>query len=215
MADRDNPHLAIAPVLAGAPLGQAPVAAVLVHGRDQDPAFMMGLVERLALDGVSYVLPDAHEDSWYPGSYLDPVEDNEPWLSESLEAYGAVLRQIADAGVPAARTVLVGFSQGACITAELVARSPQAFGAVAVLTGALMGPRDVGRSLPEALRGVPVFLGCSVDDDWIAIEDVERTADAFAAAGAAVTLRRYDADEHAIYDDEVAVVRGLLEAAGR
>jgi phospholipase/carboxylesterase len=209
-----NPHLAREIVRAGVALGEASVAAVLVHGRDQDPAFMLELVDRLALDGVAYLLPEADGRTWYPGRYLAPVADNEPSLSHALEAYRAALAAIAAAGIAPERTVLVGFSQGACLTAELVFREPAPYAGVAILTGALIGPPEEERPPPAALAGLPVFFGCAREDAWVALADARRAAQAFAAGGAATTFRDYDEPEHAIYDDEVDAVRDLLVAAG-
>jgi predicted esterase len=200
-------------VRAGAALDDAAVAALLVHGRDQDPAFMLELVDRLACPGVAYLLPEAHGATWYPGRYADPLEANEPWLSHALEALRAALATIAAAGISPQRTVLVGFSQGACLIAELLFREPAPYAGAAILTGSLIGPRDADRPPPPGLEGLEVFLGCAEEDAWIPLEDAQRTARAFAAAGARVTMRAYDEPEHAIYDDEVDAVRALLEAA--
>ena len=208
-----NPHLAHEIVRAGTPLDEAQVAAVLVHGRDQDPAFMLELVDRLALDGVAYLLPEADGRTWYPGRYIAPLADNEPSLSYALDAYRDALAQVAAAGIPPQRTVLVGFSQGACLTAELVFREPAPYAGVAILTGSLIGPLDVERGEPD-LAGLPVFFGCAREDAWIPLADAHRTERAFAAAGATTTFRAYDEPEHAIYDDEVVAVRDLLVAAG-
>jgi predicted esterase len=187
---------------------------VLVHGRDQDAAFMLDLVDRLALHDVAYLLPEAAGGSWYPARYFDPIAANEPSLTLALDAVRAALDAIAAAGIPPQRTLLVGFSQGACLVAELVFREPAAYAGVAILTGALIGPRDVPRTPPPGLDGLPVFCGCAREDAWIALEEARATAEAFAAGGAAVTLRAYDEPEHAIYDDEVDAVRALLAAAG-
>lgn len=202
-------------VRAGASLERAAVAAVLVHGRDQDPAFMMQLVRRLGLDDVAYLLPEADGHTWYPGRYTAPLADNEPSLSHALEAYRHALTTIAGAGIGPERTVLVGFSQGACVTAELVFREPAPYAGVAILTGALIGPPQDDRLPPaaDAFAGLDVFLGCPREDAWVALEDARRAARAFAAGGATVTLRDYDEPEHAIYDDEVDAVRALLVAA--
>ncbi len=209
-----NPHLAHEIVRAGVALDEAVVAAVLVHGRDQDPAFMLELVDRLALDGVAYLLPEADGRTWYPGRYLAPIADNEPSLSHALEAYRSALAAIAAAGIPPERTVLVGFSQGACLTAELVFREPAPYAGIAILTGALIGPLQDERPAPAELAGLEVFFGCAREDAWIPLEHAQRTAQAFAAGGATTTFRAYDEPEHAIYDDEVDAVRALLVAAG-
>jgi phospholipase/carboxylesterase len=204
-----NPHLSTETAIAGA--DDAAVAAVLVHGRDQDPAYMLEqLAARLDLDrDVAYVLPCAAERSWYPGRFYDPMEDNEPWLGWSLEAVEAAVARAHGGRRALPSIVLVGFSQGACIVAELLARRPQPFGGAAVLTGALFGAA-ARRAPAGALDGLPMFFGIATDDDWIPVDAVRATVAAFQRAGARCDLHVYDDEEHGINDDEVAAVRTLL-----
>jgi phospholipase/carboxylesterase len=209
-----NPHLADEPVRAGAPLQDARVAAVVVHGRDQDPAYMLEhLVEPLGLPAVAYLLPTAAGRSWYPGRYFDPRAVNEPWLSAALEACEATVEAALGGGIPAERIVLAGFSQGACLLADFVVRHPRPYAGAALLTGALIGAPDELTPLPS-LDGLPVAMASSRHDDWVAIEHVRATALAFEAAGARVDLRVLDEREHAIAPAAVESVRELLEAAG-
>jgi phospholipase/carboxylesterase len=207
-----NPHLAEPAVLAGAPLAQARAAGILVHGRDQGPEVMLDLAERVALPVIGYVLPVAAERSWYPGRFCERTEENEPWFSDSLAAIDAAVEQALAAGLPAERIVPVGFSQGAVLVAELVARRPRRYGGVALLTGSLFGPPEEQRRL-DPLPGMPVHLASSRIDEWIPIDYVQRTARAFEEAGARVTLEVSADPEHHIDDAAVAAVRALLEGA--
>jgi flavin reductase (DIM6/NTAB) family NADH-FMN oxidoreductase RutF/dienelactone hydrolase len=204
-----NPHLTTETVTAGNP--DATVAAVLVHGRDQDPDFMLEVAGRIALDdSVAYVLPRAADRSWYPGRFHDPTLDNEPWLSWSLDAIDAAVALARGPLRPLTRVALVGFSQGACIVAERVARRPEPYGAAAVLTGALFGEPDAERLPAGSLGGLPMFFGIPEDDDWIPVSAVRKTVAAFQRAGARCDLRIYGPGEHGVNDDEAAAVRGLL-----
>jgi len=204
-----NPHLATETVTAGNP--DAAVAAVLVHGRGQDPGFMLEVAQRLALDDqVAYVLPRAAGRSWYPGRFFDPIEANEPWLGWSLEAIGAAVSAARVGGRPPARVALVGFSQGACVVAEHLARRPEHYGAAAILTGALFGQPTIDRLPAGSLAGLPMFFGIAQDDDWVPVAAVRDTVAAFEHAGARCSLHVYEDDEHRVSDDEVAAVRALL-----
>ena len=203
-----NPHLSTETAEAGDP--GAAVAAVLVHGRDQDPDFMLEIAQRLDLDdAVAYVLPRAAERSWYPGRFHDPLEDNEPWLGWSLQAIEAAVTQARDRGRSLPRVALVGFSQGACLVAEHLARRPEPYGAAAILTGALFGtPAD--RLPVGSLGGLPMFFGIAESDDWISVDAVRDTVEAFQRAGARCELHVYDHQEHGVNDDEIVAVRTLL-----
>jgi predicted esterase len=205
-----NPHPVDEPVRAGVPLQDARVAAVVVHGRDQDPAYMLEhLVERLAVPGVAYLLPAAAGRSWYPGRYFDTRTVNEPWLSAALDVCEATVELALDAGIPPERIVLVGFSQGACLLADLIVRRPRPYAGAALLTGALIGtPEEL-----TPLSGLPVVMVSSRHDDWVSIDDVRATARAFEAAGARVDLRVLADRQHFIAPAAVEGVRELLEAA--
>ena len=197
-----NPHLVAPPVTVGPPVADARRVAVVVHGRDQDPEYMLEhLVARLDAPDVAFVLPVAAERSWYPARYFDPREANEPWLGHALAVVEAAIGDVEPE-----RVVLAGFSQGACLVADLLARAPRRFAGVAILTGAFIGPH------PEVagLDGVPVFMESSRYDEWVALADVEATATALEAAGARVELQVSDDREHRIRDAAVAGVRALL-----
>jgi phospholipase/carboxylesterase len=167
------------------------------------------LVGPLGLSGVDYVLPGAEGGSWYPGRFFDPFEVNEPWLSRALAAVDAA---IAQTGRPPERIVLAGFSQGACVLAEHVARRPAPYAGVALLTGALMGPPGAVTAV-SPLAGLRVFASAGRHDSWIPLEHIEATARAFEAAGARVTLRVTDNREHEITPEAVAGTRELLHSA--
>jgi len=209
----DNPHLATPPVLAGAPLDGARAAAVLVHGRDHGAEEMLDLVRRLALDDVAYLIPLAAGRSWYPGRLFEPISANEPWLGFTLDAYEATVRQAMAAGIPPERIVVGGFSQGACVTAELVARRPRRYGGVALLTGGLMGSEDELAAPAPGLEGVPMFVATSTLDTWVPTPRVEETVRIFRAAGADVTFSVDDDPEHHINDDAVQGTRRLIAGA--
>jgi phospholipase/carboxylesterase len=197
-----NPHLAVPPVTVGPPVAGARRVAVVVHGRDQDPEYMLEhLVARLDAPDVAFVLPAAAERSWYPARYFDPREANEPWLGHALAALEAAIGDVEPE-----RVVLAGFSQGACLVAELLGRAPRRCAGAAILTGAFIGAHPE----PAGLDGVPVFMESSRFDEWVALDDVEATAKALEAAGARVELQVSDDREHRIRDAAVAGVRALL-----
>ena len=152
------------------------MAAVLVHGRDLDPEFMLEAAQRVGLDDqVAYVLPRASGRSWYPGRFYDPMEDNEPWLGWSLEAIEPAVAAARGNGRALPAIALVGFSQGACIVAEHLARRPAPYGAAAILTGALFGTPDAERMPAGSLGELPMFFGIAEGDDWIPVDAVRDT----------------------------------------
>ena len=187
-------------------------ALVLLHGRWYKPSTMQDLVERVDLPGVDCVTPAARDGSWYPERFMDPRAVNEPGLSRAIAQVHETLDRLAAEGVAPERTILGGFSQGACLACEALAQRPRPLAALVVLCGGLMGADEDELVKPAAgaLDGLPVLLTATEQDSWIPVERVERTAAILTAAGALVDLRIYPPAPHEVHPDEVAALRGLL-----
>ena len=196
---------------AGEPLQRAGAAMILVHGRGATAEDIMLLGGELLLPGFACVAPQAAGSSWYPRRYADPIESNEPWLSAALQMLDELLARVETA-VPASRVVLLGFSQGACLTLAFAARGARRYGAVVGLSGALIGPPGTPRDYAGSLSGTPVFLGCSDHDPHVAAADVVAAGRTLRRLGGEVTVRLYPGLGHAVDVDEIAQVRGLLAA---
>src|SRR5688500_17947922 len=175
----------------GADLGSAKAAMVMVHGRGATAADILSLADEFGAPDLAYLAPQAAGGQWYPNRFIEPVASNEPWLSSALEVVGYVLGRIAEAGIHAERTLLLGFSQGACLTLEFAARNPHRYGGLIGLSGALIENGDEPRDYPGSLDGTSVFLGCGEPDPHIPQGRLQRTADLLRGLGGEVTLRVY------------------------
>jgi phospholipase/carboxylesterase len=199
------------PVLAaGRALAEAEAAMVMVHGRGGSAEDILGLSAELRRPELAYVAPQAAGSSWYPFSFMAPMEQNEPGLSSGLELLGDLVAHLKKGGIPAERIFLLGFSQGACLSLEFAARNARRYGGVVALSGGLIGPPGTPRDYAGSFAGTPVFLGCSDRDPHIPKERVDESAGIFERMGAAVTERIYPAMGHTINEDELEYVRGLL-----
>jgi phospholipase/carboxylesterase len=192
---------------------RAALAVLAVHGRDQDPGFMRAVADRVGLPGFAWYAPAAPGRTWYPARFTDPFAANEPFLSASLRALGAVLGGVGRDGFGADRVVLLGFSQGACLLSEHLVRHPGRYAAAALLTGGFAGPPGATREVAGDLAGTPVLLASSSLDGWVPVERVRETAALLGGAGAEVTLCVDDDPEHHVNDDTVTAVRDLLTRA--
>lgn len=195
---------------AGAPLASARGALVLVHGRGADARGMLDLARALEAPSWAWVAPQAVGRTWYPHSFLVPVAQNQPWLDSALAVLERVTAQLADAGIPRERQVLLGFSQGACLALEFAARNAVRWGGVVGLSGGLIGPEGTPRAYGGDLAGTPVFLGCSDVDPHIPVARVHETAQVLTRLGGRVDARIYPGMPHTINEDEVQAVRALL-----
>lgn len=213
-ASGDEPmlHDGLAPLLAGRSLTTAGPALVLVHGRGGSADDMFGLARAIARDRFAWLAPRARRNTWYPYSFLAPLEANEPWLSSALEALDRAVAKARDHGVGAERLVLLGFSQGACLASEYVARHPKRYGGLVVLSGGLIGPEGTPRDDVGELDGTPVFLGCSDVDPHIPEARVHETARVLERMGAVVETRIYRGMGHTVIEDEIEAVQAMLDA---
>jgi phospholipase/carboxylesterase len=199
------------PVLAtGETPERASAAMVLLHGRGASARDILTLTPALDAPGWVFLAPQAKNGTWYPMPFTAPIESNEPWLSGALAVIAGTLRRLREAGLSAERTVLLGFSQGACLTLEYAARNGRRYGGVVGLSGGLIGPDGTPREDAGSLAGTPVFLGCSVGDPHIPEHRVHHAAEVLRGLGGDVTTRLYPDLGHSVNEDEMAQVRGIM-----
>lgn len=194
----------------GAPLESARAAVVLIHGRGATAASMMPLAQELEASDAAFLAPQAPGYAWYPHPFLAPIAQNEPYLSNSLGMLADIFAQLESGGMPAERVLLLGFSQGACLSVEYAARNPRRYGGLAILSGGLIGPPGDSLAHPGSLDGTPVFLGCSNSDPHIPRERVLETEAVLQSMGAQVTTRLYPELGHTVNEEELGLVREML-----
>ncbi len=203
------------PVLhTGAPLAKAKAAMILVHGRGATAESILTLAPEFDQPDWAYLAPQAAGNTWYPYSFLAPMAHNEPGITSGLTAVSDVLATITRAGIPPEKVALLGFSQGACLALEFAARRAQRYGAVIGLSGGLIGPDGTPRDYEGWLGETAVFLGCSDVDFHIPQKRVAESAEVFQKLGGAVTMRLYPGMGHTNNQDELDVVRALLQGIG-
>ena len=151
-----GPHQGEQTVTAGTPLDGASAAVVLVHGRGATARGMLGMATELP-DGVAYLAPQAARRTWYPNSFLEPVDRNEPGRSSGLARLDELVERAGNAGLDPGRVVLVGFSQGGCLASDFLAGNPRRYGGLAALSGGLIGESVDRDSYDGSLAGTPFF----------------------------------------------------------
>ncbi len=171
---------------------------------------MLGLAQEFGQRDIAYLAPEAPGYTWYPYSFLAPLQQNEPHLSNALATVGATLDRLAQEGFAPERVALIGFSQGGCLALEYVARNAKRYGAVAGLSAGLIGPLGLPRNYAGSFGGTPVFLGCSDIDSHIPLARVHESRDVFEKLGGEVTERIYPGMGHTVNADEIAHVTRLL-----
>lgn len=198
-------------IAAGAPIESAGAAVILVHGRGATPESILPLAEAFGRNDIHYLAPRATQNTWYPNSFLAPIKMNEPWLSSALSVLAALVDRLAGEGFSSDRIGIVGFSQGACLTSEFIARNARRYGMAGILTGGVIGPPGTPRNYPGSLNGTPVFIGSSDIDPHVPLERIKETTTALSRLGAKVDERIYPRMGHIVNDDEVRAVQALLQ----
>lgn len=208
---------------AGAPASEAAVGVVLVHGRGASAESILQLSREIDVSDVAYLAPQAEGYSWYPNSFLAPLEANEPGISRGISTVLHTIDEFEQSGVSVESIVVVGFSQGACLATEMAARNPRRYGGIVALSGGLIGssqlagasaPNDKSFEYEGSLGGTPVFIGCSDVDPHIPVERVRTTARVFEELGGDVDLRIYEGMGHTVNRDELTFIRDLVRRLG-
>ncbi len=204
------------PILArGVPLKQARAAVIMIHGRGATAESILSLENELDAAGFAYLAPQAANNTWYPYRFLEPIERNEPWLSSALQVVDDLIARAIASGVPAERIVLLGFSQGACLTLEYAARHARRYGGVVGLSGGLIGPEGIQRDYAGSFSRTPIFLGCSDVDVHIPLDRVHDSAQVLRRMGGDITERIYPGMDHTINQSEIDWVNLLLQQVSR
>jgi len=198
-------------VAVGAPLGQAPATVIMVHGRNAGPANILDLVPHLGRRDLAYLAPTAAGGTWYPLSFMADISRNEPYLTSALQSLETVLAHAEAAGVARSRIVILGFSQGACLTSEFAVRHASRFGGLIIFTGGLIGPPGTEWDYPGNFSGTPVFFGSGDPDAHVPVTRVLESAEVFTRMGADVKTSIYPGRGHWVGDEEVEIARAMLD----
>jgi len=199
------------PLILGPRPEDAARAMVLLHGRGAAASGMRPLAEAAAPEGTSVLAPQAPGGSWYPARFLAPRAANEPWLSNGLDLVADLVDRLGAAGVENDRIVISGFSQGACLAVEFVARHPARYAGCVAFAGALVGPDPLAGGYEGDLAGTPVHLAVGDLDAHVPPSFVEQSARVVEAMGAAVSMAIRRGMGHEIHGDDVRTLAELLE----
>jgi predicted esterase len=215
--DQRNPHLGQPVLHTGEDISRARGVVILLHGRGASAEDILGLSDAFELPGLAWLAPQATSHVWMPNHFYQPIADNEPWLSSALSVVHGLAESAARAGIPAERTFLGGFSQGACLSTEYALRHPRRWGGIFVLSGASIGPDGD----PEAaavrpagsFEGTPVIVACGDPDPYFDVPSIHRTASMFRERGANVQELLVAGLGHQVSDEALEMCRAAIESA--
>lgn len=200
------------PIYAGANAGDAKVLCIVVHGRSQTQDDMMAsIVTRLDVPGARYILPKSDGVGWYAARAIDPLTDEcRGELKTAIAQITALIAQ-TKAQSPGRPILLCGFSQGACLSMEVLMHEPVTYDAAVLLTACRVGAETDNLPLAQ-LNGLPIYASCGDNDPWIPADAYHRMLGELTRAGARISTDMFPGRPHEITDTEINVVAGMLQA---
>lgn len=212
-ASFEGPHQSQQVESGGRDAREAEAAMIMIHGRGASAQSILELFNEIETDRkFTLRAPQASGHTWYPYSFLAPTEKNEPGLSSGLQQIHNIIMDLKDQGFGYSDIYLLGFSQGACLASEYVARHPQTYGGLIALSGGLIGDSVDPDKYSGNLNGMPYFVGCSDTDPHIPEERVHESAQVLEQLGAEVTKKLYPGMGHLVNYDEIKHINAMLNS---
>ena len=200
-------------VTAGKNLEDAEKALIMIHGRGANANDILSVADYLNVNDFALLAPQATNNTWYPYSFMAPASQNEPWLVSSLNLIKDLLNEITEKGIASENIYFLGFSQGACLTLEFVARNAEKYGGVVAFTGGLIGDTIHTKNYTGDFNKTPIFIGSSNPDPHVPVERVYETAKVLKNMNAIVTQKLYNDMGHTISQNEIDMANKLVFAS--
>ncbi|PSR53973.1 phospholipase [Adhaeribacter arboris] len=195
---------------AGKPLEETGKALIMIHGRGATAESILSLREHLNVANFSLFAPQATNHSWYPYSFMAPIEQNQPALDSALALLNGLIDSIKEKGITSKAIYLLGFSQGACLTAEFANRQAQLYGGLILFTGGLIGQQLNIQNYTGTFEGTPVLITTGDPDPHVPVSRVNETEKILEEKGATVTKKIYKGRPHTILQEEIDLARTIL-----
>ena len=200
-------------VTQGRPLAETRKALILIHGRGATAESILSLTDYLPVADFSLFAPQATNHSWYPYSFMAPTSQNQPALDSALEQVDELVKSILDQGISSRHIYVLGFSQGACLTAEYATRHAQPYGGLLIFTGGLIGQQLDTSNYQGNFEGTPVLITTGDPDPHVPVSRVEETVKIMEEKEAVVTKKIYKGRPHTILEEEINLARQILAKA--
>lgn len=197
-------------VTAGVPVKEAKSALIMIHGRGASAENMVPLSRYLHQKDMAVFAPQANKHSWYPTSFIQPVEENQPALDSALEVVSELVNEVIAAGISASEIYFMGFSQGACLTLEYVARNAVRYGGVIAFTGGLIGKKLNLDHYKGDFAQTTVLITTSDPDMHVPLKRVKESAALLEKLNARLHVVVYPGKQHTITNDEIDLANKIF-----
>jgi len=231
---------AATPVTFDQPEPMSDLPETLEHATDNDPRWSVIWLHGLGADGNDFlpIVPQLVQQEWpairfvFPHAPVRPVTINggapmRAWydirdldLSNRADAEGVdasvalvegLIAREAERGIPAARVLLAGFSQGGAITlAAGVRRQTPLAGLIALSTYLPLGTATL-RSMVPAARAQPIFMAHGLHDPIVPYSGGKRSRDALRDGGFQVDWHAWPM-AHEVCAEEIAALTSWMSS---
>lgn len=196
-------------LIKGTPLSKAKKALILLHGRGSSASRIYMQLRDLCDESFYILIPNAPDHAWYPESFMEEEERNEPYLSQSIQTVNQLIEDTSQ-HIPKSSIYLIGFSQGACLALEAAARSAARYGGIIAFSGGLIGKKLDLKKYHGNFKGTVIYLAASKLDPYVAFSRVKKSKELLEDLGAKVLLHSYPGMTHKIYQEDIDWVKENL-----
>ena len=187
----------------GKSFDEAKKVAIMIHGRGASAESIISLKDYLNLKDFAILAPQAPNNTWYPYSFMAPDQSNEPSLTQAIEIIDVLVKEAKENGFTTDQIYFIGFSQGACLSLEYVARNANKYGGVIAFTGGLIGEVLDTEKYSGKFLGTPIFIGSSYKDMHVPLKRIQDSAEVFEKMGAATKTLIFQDTNHTIREEEI------------
>lgn len=195
----------------GNSLEKAKSAIIFIHGRGGSPEDIVELSEFLVDDSWCVLAPRAINRTWYPYSFMASEDTNAPWLESTIKVVNRLLEETRRFIEPE-NTVLVGFSQGACVVSEVVSRNANKYQAVIIFTGGLIGEEVKPSKYSGDFKNTPIYITNGDQDAHVPLSRSIDTKHILEKLGANVTLEVFNGRPHTITQRELERAKSFISS---
>jgi phospholipase/carboxylesterase len=206
------------------PAAPARAAVIWLHGLGADGHDFVPIVPelRLAADhGIRFVFPHAPERAvtingglemraWYDIPSLTNLrQQDDKGIRDSERLVGRYLDEQREAGIPASKTVLAGFSQGGAITLHTGLRRREKLAGLLVLSSYLPLSEQFAAEAVPPDQAPPIFMSHGTQDPVLPLALGVASRDALRELGYTVDWRDYPMG-HSVCEEQVADIAQWL-----
>lgn len=197
-------------IYSGKDLDKAEKALIMLHGRGAKSEDILALAKYIKVEDFALLAPQAYNYSWYPLGFMANVEDNEPFLSSALEVLAQTVEIIENAGIKTENIYFLGFSQGACLTLEFLARNAKKYGGAVAYIGGLIGEKLIIENYKGNFEQMPILLFSSDPDFHVPVKRVHDSKNILESLNAAVSEHIYPNLGHIVTKEQLALTNMLI-----